>query len=427
MQIFRRGWGPMCCERPQSCLSHPLVQHSCCCRTFWKRSRPGHMLQGPRDFPRPRRVLLFLQATDGAPQRSGPWIHPGGGLSSLEDHPQCSPSLTRPWLPARISAGQNLCLLLQHHHFQPELFRLTRYSLRWLKVGAAIPCLLAPKPSGLNLTGICLHASKPWAALQTSPLTSMGRRAQRKASVVAQLLLGGISPIYIYIYFYTPMIPIISDVSEQKALKTAEGPRKKGFRESAHSRGLKCSSSENHQPSPGSHCCESHTRVVCLGCHCHSSPADWKMSDRTMTGHPMPSARFSGWAENGQALFVSWRPLSASDGLPQPTGQHLLPNKQKSRKQRVSRKWKSGLRAQHKSQWGRGWDPPTSSKQLCKCLCHQYLTSRPIHLVGKHLHSSPPRSCYRDISAAQMHPDQLEMHWVTYGGHAIGQQGTGMD
>lgn len=90
--------------------------------------------------------------------------------------------------------------------------------------------------------------------------------------MVAQLLLGGISPIYLY--FYTPIIPIISDVSEQKALKTAKGPRKKGFRESAHSHGLKCSSSENHQPSPGSHCHESHTRMVCLGCHCHSSPAD---------------------------------------------------------------------------------------------------------------------------------------------------------
>ena len=65
----------------------------------------------------------------------------------------------------------------------------------------------------------------------------------------------------------TPIISV-SDVSEQKALKTAERPRKKGFRESAHIHGLKCSSSENHQPTPRSHCHESHgnaSGVVCAG------------------------------------------------------------------------------------------------------------------------------------------------------------------
>lgn len=128
-----------------------------------------------------------------------------------------------------------------------------------------------------------------------------------------------------------------------------------------------------------------------LRCHHHSSPTDWKMSDRTVTRRSMPSARFSGWTENGQALFIQRRSPFTSDSLPQLTGQHLLPNKQKSRKQRVSRKRKSGLRAQHKSQWGRGWDPPTSSKQFCKFPYHQYLTSRPVHLVSyvsKHLCSN---------------------------------------
>lgn len=208
-----------------------------------------------------------------------------------------------------------------------------------------------PKPAGLNLTGICLHASKPQVAMQTLPLTSSGRWAQRKASTMAQVLLGGISPLLpphlsgqhlgageaancfppspaaavslppqhpagVVSYISrkadgihwctarskighhatsanrlppmpqgacvgeapqgggdylphtpslaggewqepcTPILPI-SDVSEQKALKTAEGPGKKGFRESAHIHGLKCSASENHQLTPGSCCCES--------------------------------------------------------------------------------------------------------------------------------------------------------------------------
>lgn len=58
------------------------------------------------------------------------------------------------------------------------------------------------------------------------------------------------------------VIPV-SDVPEQKALKMAEGPGKRGFRESIHIHGLKCSSPENHLL----RCChDSHgnaSRVVC--------------------------------------------------------------------------------------------------------------------------------------------------------------------
>lgn len=69
MQIF--SWGcAMCCENPQCCQSHLLVQYSCCCGTLWKTSWTGHMLQSPPDFP--WQVLLFLQARDGAPPRPAP-------------------------------------------------------------------------------------------------------------------------------------------------------------------------------------------------------------------------------------------------------------------------------------------------------------------------------------------------------------------
>lgn len=60
----------MCCENPQCCQSHLLVQYSCCCGTLWKTSWTGHMLQSPPDFP--WQVLLFLQARDGAPPRPAP-------------------------------------------------------------------------------------------------------------------------------------------------------------------------------------------------------------------------------------------------------------------------------------------------------------------------------------------------------------------
>lgn len=39
----------------------------------------------------------------------------------------------------------------------------------------AIPCLSAPKPAGLNFPGICLHASKPWAAMQTIAFDKQGQ------------------------------------------------------------------------------------------------------------------------------------------------------------------------------------------------------------------------------------------------------------
>lgn len=58
------GGGP-CAAKAHS---HLLVQYSCCCGIFWKKNRLGHMLQGPQDFS----WVIFLQARDGAPQRSGP-------------------------------------------------------------------------------------------------------------------------------------------------------------------------------------------------------------------------------------------------------------------------------------------------------------------------------------------------------------------
>lgn len=57
-----------------------------------------------------------------------------------------------------------------------------------------------PKSAGLNLTGVCLCVSKPWVVMQTSPLTSRGKWTQRKVRAVAQLLLGGISPLLVPVF-----------------------------------------------------------------------------------------------------------------------------------------------------------------------------------------------------------------------------------
>lgn len=87
----------MRCENPQYCLSHLLVQYSCCCRTFWKNSRPGHMLQGPWDFPWPKQGLLFLQARDGAPPSPAPQKCP----EQTEGPPAAQP------IPHRGAASQD--------------------------------------------------------------------------------------------------------------------------------------------------------------------------------------------------------------------------------------------------------------------------------------------------------------------------------
>lgn len=171
-------------KSPQSCLSYLLVWYSFCYRSFWKRSRHGHMLLGPWDF----QWLFLLQAKDGAPQRSGPWIHlQGAAWRTLRKAAHLSQGSCQPG----SELNKTSALLCK---------RLMWYSLRWLKIGAAIPCLPGPEPSGLNVTGVCcLHASKPWAAVQTSPLTSSERWARRKVSMVAQLH-GGISSLLLLTY-----------------------------------------------------------------------------------------------------------------------------------------------------------------------------------------------------------------------------------
>lgn len=171
----------MCCENPQYCLSHLLVQYSCCCRTLWKTSRPDHMLQGPRDFPWPRQMLFFVQARDGAPPRPArqKWPEQTEG-----------PYAAQPILH-KGAASQDQCWTKPLSFSAMPSFSDRAFQAH-LALAQVIKCWGGNSlPNSTQASWITL----PWClstcikALQMS----RGRWAWRKLSMVAQLLLGGIS------------------------------------------------------------------------------------------------------------------------------------------------------------------------------------------------------------------------------------------